>query len=107
MAVPGHPFSSTAKGTNALIREGAILVRDAQDVLSGIGIDITARKPFVPESSIAKAIASTDGNGMTFDDLHAVTGIPVPQLIIAVESLELTGWVQRLPGGRVCMRNRS
>ena len=36
MAVPGHPFDPRAGGSNALIRDGAILVRNADDVLSAI-----------------------------------------------------------------------
>lgn len=33
LAVPGHPFDSRATGCNMLIRDGATLVRGAQDVL--------------------------------------------------------------------------
>ena len=34
MAVPGHPFDARASGCNMLIRDGATLVRSAQDVLA-------------------------------------------------------------------------
>ncbi|MEM6466195.1 MAG: DNA-processing protein DprA, partial [Pseudomonadota bacterium] len=34
MAVPGHPVDARAGGCNALIRDGAVLVRGAEDVLS-------------------------------------------------------------------------
>ena len=37
MAVPGHPFDARAAGCNLLIRDGALLVRGAEDVLDGIG----------------------------------------------------------------------
>lgn len=36
-AVPGHPMDPRAQGTNKLIRDGAVLIRDAGDVLDGIG----------------------------------------------------------------------
>ena len=36
MAVPGHPFDARAAGGNMLIRDGAILVRNAQDVIDAI-----------------------------------------------------------------------
>ena len=36
MAVPGHPMDARAAGCNALIRDGAILVRDASDVLAAL-----------------------------------------------------------------------
>lgn len=37
LAVPGHPFDARAAGCNMLIRDGAILVRDAADVIEAIG----------------------------------------------------------------------
>jgi len=37
MAVPGHPFDARAAGCNALLRDGALLVRSADDVIEAIG----------------------------------------------------------------------
>jgi len=37
MAVPGHPFDARASGCNMLIRDGATLVRGADDVLAALG----------------------------------------------------------------------
>ena len=37
LAVPGHPFDARASGCNMLIRDGAHLVRSAQDVIEAIG----------------------------------------------------------------------
>lgn len=39
MAVPGHPMDARAAGCNMLIRDGAVLVRGAADVLSALGAD--------------------------------------------------------------------
>lgn len=36
MAVPGHPFDGRAGGCNALIRDGAMLVRGPQDVIEAL-----------------------------------------------------------------------
>lgn len=38
LAVPGHPFDARAAGCNMLIRDGAVLVRSAEDVLEAIGV---------------------------------------------------------------------
>ena len=35
-AVPGHPFDARASGCNMLIRDGALLIRSAEDVLEAI-----------------------------------------------------------------------
>lgn len=37
LAVPGHPFDARAAGCNMLIRDGAILVRSAADVIEALG----------------------------------------------------------------------
>ncbi|WP_295311151.1 DNA-processing protein DprA [Roseobacter sp.] len=37
LAVPGSPFDARASGCNKLIRDGAVLVRSARDVLEAIG----------------------------------------------------------------------
>ncbi|GAA6187719.1 DNA-processing protein DprA [Litorivita sp. NS0012-18] len=36
LAVPGHPFDARASGCNMLIRDGAILVRSAKDVIEAL-----------------------------------------------------------------------
>lgn len=38
LAVPGHPFDARAAGCNMLIRDGATLVRGADDVIERIGL---------------------------------------------------------------------
>lgn len=37
LAVPGHPFDARASGCNMLLRDGATLVRGAEDVIEAIG----------------------------------------------------------------------
>ncbi|MGX9350858.1 DNA-processing protein DprA [Shimia sp. W99] len=37
LAVPGHPFDARASGCNLLIRDGAQLVRSAEDVIEALG----------------------------------------------------------------------
>ncbi len=51
-AVPGHPFDARAAGCNRLIRDGATLVRYAQDIFDVLGID--------PKMAVARAIMAED-----------------------------------------------
>ncbi len=37
MAVPGHPMDSRASGANILLRDGATLIRSAEDVIEALG----------------------------------------------------------------------
>jgi DNA processing protein len=48
MAVPGHPMDARAAGCNGLIREGALLVRDAADVLAALGGAVGGPAPAPP-----------------------------------------------------------
>lgn len=72
LAVPGHPFDARAAGCNMLIRDGAVLVRSAEDVLETIGgvgagmVDGVSRR--IEEQ--AQAAQRTAGGG--------VMGLPGP-----------------------------
>ncbi len=50
-AVPGHPFDARAAGCNMLIRDGAVLVRGASDVLDAIAASPAASEPHVDDGS--------------------------------------------------------
>ena len=45
MAVPGHPSQPSCEGTNRLLREGAVLVRGAQDVAEELGLEVPTAAP--------------------------------------------------------------
>jgi DNA processing protein len=47
LAVPGHPFDARAAGGNMLIRDGAVLVRNANDVVEALA-PISPKQPTLP-----------------------------------------------------------
>lgn len=121
-AVPGHPLDPRAEGTNSLIRDGAILVRHADDVVqdlgkfSGNGLRDVARIDFEPETDIdididipANDIADISdalldqlsATPVHVDDLIRACGNHAGHVSGALLTLELAGHVQRLPGNRV------
>ncbi|MCD9148431.1 DNA-processing protein DprA [Pseudophaeobacter flagellatus] len=57
LAVPGHPFDARAYGCNALIRDGAILVRNAEDVIAALPPLGSDMQPSLPEAPVAQAAA--------------------------------------------------
>lgn len=61
MAVPGHPMDARASGCNALIRDGALLVRAAADVLVALNHDpaLAAR----PAKRRTGPVTSPQGHG--------------------------------------------
>ncbi len=49
LAVPGHPFDARAWGCNMLLRDGAVLVRDADDVMEVVGPAEAGIAPAAPK----------------------------------------------------------
>ena len=64
LAVPGHPFDARATGCNMLIRDGAVLVQGAADVLAAIGMPQVRVVPdcevvHAPEVAVAPQVPPT------------------------------------------------
>jgi DNA processing protein len=116
MAVPGHPLDARAAGCNMLIRDGASLVRSAQDVLAGIGTPApreparaavqSAKPPVHPHGPAHAQILGLLGptpvaEDQLLRDLNVDAGDLSPQLTL----LELEGRIERQPGGLLTRLN--
>jgi DNA processing protein len=99
MAVPGHPTQPSAAGTNALLRDGAALVRDAADVLSELGLDwIPVREP-AHEAADPLLEALRRGVPTSIEEIALRSALAVPELLARLSTLELAGRLRRLAGG--------
>ncbi len=123
-AVPGSPLDPRARGTNNLIREGAVLTESAADVLAVFDQRVTRRSPSVllaEPPAETPAITGSAQNDTARDSLLESLG-PVPvavdellrdgQFSSAVIStvlleLELAGRLERHPGNRVSLLTKS
>ena len=121
MAVPGHPLDTRATGCNMLIRDGAVLVRSASDVIEALGVPQQAPRPdpIVPSRlTIQEPPKATISEAMDLSrkilSLLGPAPIPEDQLIrelnapaAAVSShlvtLELDGRLQRHTGGMLAL----
>jgi DNA processing protein len=100
MAVPGHPSSPAAAGTNALLRDGAAVARHALDVLDELGVDRRPAPP--PPGAFAADIvlsALPPGVPTSLESVAARAARPVPELLARLAELELSGVVRRIAGG--------
>ena len=97
MAVPGHPAQETCAGTNALIRDGAVLVRSAADVLAELGLG-TAVIPSEEPTDDDVLLALKRDVPTSLEELHARSGREVPELLRRLSLLEVGDKVRRLPG---------
>jgi DNA processing protein len=104
-AVPGRVSAPAACGPNQLLREGALLVRDPQDVLDaiyGVG-ERRATVPAAAHNSHLQAVLDQVGAGNdTVAKLIANdTGkAPTREVLVALAQLECVGAVARGDGGR-------
>jgi DNA processing protein len=105
-AVPGNIGAWTSKGTNNLIKEGATLIENAEDVLMGLGRKpsgtrtATDRHPLLPplsheEAAILQCITSEPKH---IDVLMNESRIPAGALSGMLINLELKGLAKQLPG---------
>lgn len=121
LAVPGHPLDPRARGTNKLIREGAVLIEGADDVLEALGGTSAPqmRAPETPqlgppppsqafdEDTVAKArneVAGLLGPTPVGQDQVLRSSRLSPALVaLILLELELAGRLQRHPGGQVSL----
>ena len=116
MAVPGHPMDARASGCNMLIRDGATLVRSAQDVLEALAPLAATQQPelslVIPEApqkdnrslretaDLHSQILSRLGpSPLAEDQLIRDLGRPAAKITPALVELELDGSIDRAPGG--------
>ena len=122
-AVPGHPMDPRAEGPNHLIREGATLVRGADDILEhvrmftgGRSLEDSAKNKFVYDAPVpanddpaileeARGIIVNilSSVPVMVDDIIRETGLPIPVLQTVLLELELAGNIHRHPGNRISL----
>lgn len=100
-AVPGPVTGPLSATPLALIRDGAILVRDALDVLEDLGFDVTRLPSPTPvglppdEHAVLDALVAP----MLPESIATAAGLPLSRSVEALGRLELRGVVRRA-GGR-------
>jgi DNA processing protein len=115
MAVPGSPLDPRAQGCNLLIREGAILVQNAEDVLEAIrplrlgplrepreefGTGVTVDEN--AEESDRRAVVDLLGpTPVAIDEIIRQSTRPAAIVQTVLLELELAGRIERHAGGKV------
>lgn len=101
-AVPGAVTSALSGGTNALLKDGAAVVRSPEDALDlACGVGGWVERP--PEEQVPERLrALLDDVGHGHDTLDALAGVghQLGAVLAGLGELELLGRVRVLPGGR-------
>jgi DNA processing protein len=117
MAVPGHPFDARASGCNMLLRDGARLVRNAEDVIEALAplaevidppspelplVEPCGERPLAEIAKLHQTILDRLGpSPMGEDQLIRDLGAPSRIVSPALTDLELEGRINRQPGGLI------
>ena len=120
-AVPGSPLDPRAKGTNDLIRDGAILVGGADDVLEALTplagrttdqhelpllLEEDVHDPVASEPSQSgreQVISALGPSPTAIDELVRHTERPPAEVYMLLLELDLAGRLARHPGGSVSL----
>ncbi|MXO64765.1 DNA-processing protein DprA [Altericroceibacterium endophyticum] len=119
MAIPGSPLDARSQGCNQLIRDGAILVQSADDVLELLSgfegaprssfHDVTSQQNYNFEEAAEDTAESADIAGLltqapiAVDELIRQSGENVAAIQLALLELEIAGLLVRHAGGKVSL----
>jgi len=117
-AVPGSPLDPRAEGTNSLLKQGATLVTEADDVMTvlrpilGQPIALSAEEPeapFTPDAEPrgnerARIIGLLGPTPVSIDDLVRLSGSSPAIVRMVLLELELAGRLERHGGALVSLR---
>ena len=113
-AVPGSPLDPRAEGTNALLKQGAVMVTEAEDVLAVLRpiighrpeppyaeprIEDGALLPEPPADARARIVALLGPTPVSADDLIRLSGASAAVIHTTLLELELAGRLKRQRGG--------
>jgi len=116
MAVPGSPLDPRAQGCNQLIRDGATLVQNAQDVVEEIrpieGRVRSTAKPYRPEPELLNGDGDALGlvesllgpSPVQVDEIIRLSGASSGAVQMALLELDLAGRLDRHAAGKVSIR---
>lgn len=102
MAVPGSVLYGRNSGAHALIKDGAMPVETAADILEALGLDRKApgRAGPAPEGPLESALYEAGASGVDIEELGIATERDAAALAGDLTRLELDGKAERLAGGR-------
>jgi len=98
LAVPGWAGSPAAAGTNSLLKAGAGMIENEEDLAAWLGLEPPSA--MTPPAADAALIEAAAGGPAHVDELAERLGTPAAELAAALSRLELDGWIGRDETGR-------
>lgn len=97
-AVPGSIFSPESRGSNRLIRQGAVAITDVSELASALGVHVSRQRKLPKSDDVVVRALTADA--MRPDDLARQLGIDIVQAAVTLGALEAQGVIARYSDGR-------
>ncbi len=100
MATPGPVTNLRARGPHSLLKQGAALIENAEDVLRELAPHLMDS---LAKTGASQETASKDifgGNALTLEEIAAELGMDVPTAAKHVSMMEIKGKIAKAEGGR-------
>jgi DNA processing protein len=110
LAVPGNVLSGRNRGGHALLRDGAKIVEDADDILEevyGPGARAASRERRTPPCADPVLACLVPGEPCDLDAISERSGLSAARLLPRLLDLELEGLIRRAGGGRFVRFDRT
>ena len=117
-AVPGSPLDPRSTGTNKLLKDGATLIENADDVLHALSYPLTLKENHSPAFAAPKSSTPSDveiekahkivlealgPSPVGLDELVRECQVSASIVQFVLLDLELAGRIQRLPGSKIAL----
>jgi DNA processing protein len=111
-ALPGLVTSSNARGSNRLIRDGAILVQDPENVLESLG-PLVDNVKISPDQTVMHAVElqlneqetavlqAVGAEPTAIDSVVSASGLPIARVLSTISVLEMRRLIRRISGQMV------
>ncbi len=101
-AIPGNIYAKTSQGTNRLIKDGAMPVTSADEVMEALGMKYTRQEREIRDVDLApdekNVWEALSCDPVILDELSDHLRISTPQLLGVLLKLEIKGLIKQLPG---------
>ena len=110
-AIPGQADSRRSAGTNRLIKEGAMLVESADDIISALGLDVAPADevnttPSSSDSVDGHILRLLEDGPVHIDVIIKDTGLPPGRVSALLLDMELKGLVEQHHGKYFTLKHR-